>query len=421
MLDAQQNEAIEGEGDDDGLEDVIAKVLDQSDDAEQGGDGQDDQPFDYTSLPDDDIIDGKKANDLAEEARIAPMPSKKKGEAESSNKASDGEAKEEGPPATEDSKEDKGGDGKAAPPEAGGGESESDGDGDGGGKSTNADLKSADLSSLLDGIADDKRGEIVRRIGDAERLLAPFKGREGDLERAGQTPEGAVKRLLELNDFAIKNPDQYIAWVVKNTGQSPQELFQKAATLLGLGSPKPEDGDGEDMFADPEVQALRDEIAGLKAQLSDQSPTFGPDTPELVARRAAQDQIDFFIAERDESGNPKRPFFNHLQPQIAEMAKRHQSTTGRAVTLDDLQGFYDTALETAKSAFSTPAQQTPASTNAGADVAAQIEAKTEAARRAQRASKSVAGTGESASASQGLPSDAPLDTVLEHFLNKQGA
>ena len=181
--------------------------------------------------------------------------------------------------------------------------------------------------------------------------------------------------------------------------------------------------DDDDMFLDDTTRALREEVASLKAQIAGKAPSFGPDTPERQQQLTAQRQLSDFVSERDEAGQPRRPFFDHLRPRIVEMALSHRNSTGQHVTTDDLQRFYDQALEEARSAFGNPTPNPNASGNSAAQaakpVADQIKERAAAAQKAQRASKSIDGTGQGASRRPALSESASLDEVIRHFASQE--
>lgn len=400
----------EGEMEDDGTADIIRKAYEESMKDDEDDDGGFDQPLDAKTGDEPDVVSPEKGRDLLDDAEMAKAKGKTAGE----DAPEEGE-KPKGDDKPKDDAKPKGEDGKPA-----------EGDDPEGGKDGDdkpADLKGADLNALLDGVPDDRKGEISRRLGDAERVLAPFKAHEAELKRHGQTPEGAINRLLELNTFAQSKPDEYLAWVATQTNSEPHKALEGAAKLLGYKLTKDGEGDDDDMFSDPETKALKEENDRLKAQLTGKQPGFGPDTPERQQARTVQQQLQSFVSEVDEAGQLKRPFFEQLRPRISEMATAHRNSTGNPVTTDDLQRFYDQAVTEARTAFGAPSAPAPqpgqgSAAQGGKPVADQIKEKAAAAQRAQKASKSVDGTGQGASRRPALSDDASLDDVIRHFASQ---
>lgn len=410
----------EGEMEDDGTADIIRKAYEESMQDDEDDDGGFDQPLDIKTGDEPDVVSPEKGRDLLDDAEMAKAKGKTDGDDHPNDRT---EEKSEDKDQDQDEKETAGDDDEPNGDEAKDKEEPDEKQED----EQTTDLTAADLNSLLDGVPDDRKGEITRRLGDAERLLAPFKAHEDELKIHGQTPEGAISRLLELNSFAQAKPDEYLAWVATQTNAEPHKAIEGAAKLLGYKLTKDgeETGDDDDMFSDPEAKALKEENDRLKAQLAGKQPGFGPDTPERQQARTVQQQLQSFVSEVDDTGQLKRPFFEHLRPRIAEMASAHRNSTNTAVTTDDLQRFYDQALIEARNTFGSP---TPTPTPQGEEssaaqgekpVAEQIKEKAAAAQRAQKASKSVDGTGQGASRRPALPDSASLDDVIRHFASQE--
>lgn len=400
----------EGEMEDDGTADIIRKAYEESMKDDGDDDGGFDQPLDVKAAEEPDVVSPEKGRDLLDDAEMA----KAKGKAAADDGSEESEKPGEGDKPKDDAKPE-GGEEKPAE------DNSPEGDkGDQGGEEKPTDLKAADLNTLLDGVPDDRKGEISRRLGDADRVLAPFKAHEAELKRHGQTPEGAINRLLELNTFAQSKPDEYLAWVATQSNSEPHKALEGAAKLLGYKLAKDGEDDDDDMFSDPQTKALKEENARLKAQLSGNQPSFGPDTPERQQARTVQQQLQSFVSEVDEAGQLKRPFFEQLRPRISEMATAHRNGTGNPVTTDDLQRFYDQAVSEVRTAFGAPTAPAPQSgqgsaAQGGKPVADQIKERAAAAQRAQKASKSVDGTGQGASRRPALSDNASLDDVIRHF------
>lgn len=373
-------EDIYGEKPEDDIDTELRKQIEKltADDDEAEDDGGFDAPLETTDAS--ATVSQDEGLDLAEQARLGRG---KKADAETKPEP-DPDAKSEAhdPPAT---------------PAAGA-----------------SSLESADTTALLDGLDEPRRIELTRRLDAASRITGLFKGHEAELQMHGATPETAVQRFLDLNRFAQERPDEYVAWVATQTGgKEPQKVLEKAAERLGFKLvPNAEDNDDDD-FLTPEAKALKEENARLKAQLTGRQPQFGPDTPERVQARQAQQQLSGFVTARDpQTGQPLRPHFERLRPRIAELATAHVRDSQKPVTVDDLQRFYSQAeaevREIAGVANTSAAQAAPS-------VADQIKTQAAAAAKAKAASKSIDGTGQGASRRPALPDDAPLETVIRHF------
>lgn len=256
-----------------------------------------------------------------------------------------------------------------------------------------------DLDALLGGLDETARTTIKDRVKGADEVLAIFKGREAELQSLGVTPVQAMSELVKINAYARKAPDQYLAWAATQFGD-PADVLGKAAQHLGLKVVPIEGGD-DDPFEDPEVKAMKAELARYKQR--DQLPALGPDAPQ----NRAMDELQAFQATATH--------FQTVAPQIAALAKAHVETKKTPATMDDIKRFYNAAV-VAAGLDTAPAQVTPAA-QAQQPVAQQAQ-KTEAAKpsdsvaRAKAASKSLDGSGQGAGRRPALDKDMTLEQTL---------
>ncbi len=410
------NDSTENPFDDDPQADEFGDDLREKIDALIGDDGEEDDagldaPFEDGDLP--ETVSPEEGAELASDARLKAKDAAKKVDAKT-GKEDDAEASaapEEKSQKPEDTDEKAKADLAEEDNAAEKGEKASDEAGD--------DLKAAAAADLLKDVPEAQRGEISRRLSEAETLLAPFQTEyaKAELARHGASPQDAIGRLVELNQFAQTKPDEYLAWVAREMkGDGAHEVLEGAAKHLGYKLVK-DAGDGEDddeIFLDEQTRALKKENEDLKRRLEGDGPSFGPDTPERRQQRDAQRTLQDFTTETDETGSLKRPYFNQLQPRIAAMAREHVEKTKAAVTTEDLARFYDAAMGEVRQMAGAPA--TSAAHDAQ-DVASK-EKEAAAAEKAMRASKSVDGTGQGASRRPALPDDAPIEDVIRAQLAK---
>jgi hypothetical protein len=406
--DLEDNIFDEGEPHDDGTADVIRKALDEvMPDDDKDDDAGLDLPHEEPTGEEPDVVSPDKGRDLLDDADIAKARGAKP-------KADDDATKKPDP------KDDKPDDDAAPGTDAAKADDEAD-DGKPKAEDKAPDLTSAGLDALLDGVPDDRRGEISRRLSEADSAMSAFTTpyARQQLERFGAKPAEMASRLVELASFASEKPDEYLAWVAKESAASDDkipELLSNAAKRFGLKVvPDTPEGDDEDLLADPEVAQLKREKAELERKLNGQDTNFGPDTPERRQQREVQSALQSFIAERGEDGALKRPHFSQLQARIGQIAQAHKVSTGQAVTTANLDQFYTQALQEAQAAFS---QGNPAPAPSAAQPAPPVadqKDNTAATAKARNASKSVDGTGQGASRRPVLSPNAPLHEVISHF------
>jgi hypothetical protein len=282
---------------------------------------------------------------------------------------------------------------------------------------TPVDIKAAGIDALLDGLPDDRKGEISRRMGEADKVMSLFRGREAELERHGVDASTAMSRLIELNEFAQKHTDEYLAWVATQIdAKAPHEVMSKAAARLGYKL-VPVEAEADDEFADPEVKRLREENRQLKAAATTE---FGPDTAARKSQRDVMATLQNFIDERGADGKPLRPAFPVLRDRIAAMASERRRTTGQPVSMADLQEFYTKAEAEVKAALQVPAGGSAA--QVPAPVPQQQKDQTAAAvEKAKAASKNIDGSGQGASRRPALSEDASIGDIIRHQLAKQSS
>lgn len=264
------------------------------------------------------------------------------------------------------------------------------------------EAKDADeIDTLLAGVADDARASIRSRITAADEVMAHFKGRMADLERAGVSPAQAVGELLKIESYARSNPSEYLAWAASQMGGNPVEMITKAAERLGLKVSA--DQSDDDPFEDPDIKAMRDELAQYRQR--DASQTIGPNAP--------QNQVMSDL----ESFKAGAQHFDALAPYIAAQASAHVQATGRPATMEDIQRFYNASVQAAGLADvgqkTTPAAQARDSVQQSPQKPAATPS--DSVKRAMAASKSLDGSGHGAGRRPALAEDAPVNKVLSHF------
>jgi hypothetical protein len=405
----------EVEMEDDGTADIIRNLVAEMNAEDGDGGGFDQPPVERSSdLP--DVVGPDEGHDLLDSAKEATPDDEKGGD-----KAKAGEGADDAEKASDGSDAAKG---KAADEKAADGAKKPEVDGEGE-KAADADLTAAPVADLLDGVSETRRAEITRRLGEASEVMDVFKDHAAELERHNATPKDAMRRLVDLNAFAQQKPDEYLAWVSKEvSANEPVKALEGAAKLLGYkmvrDEPEASSDDAEFMTDLEKEQAA--EIARLKAA-QDGTREFGPDTPDRQRARTVQETLTSFITETDESGQPKRPHFKMLEPQISSMAAQRARQTGNPITVDDLQAIYDQAVEQARSAFVPADPSTPQPTVPRENSAAQqnpsveetIAKKAASASKAQRASKNIDGTGQGTTRRPALSQDADIESVIRHY------
>ena len=384
----------------DDTDQVIQEMLptddDDVDDADQGGM---DQPFDEAMDEVRETVGPEEGRTLTDNADRARDPrSQKKANADEGEGSSDADA-EDASDADETAEQANG-------------------------------LETSSVGSLLDGVSDDRKAEVERRLQAARDAMAPFETvfAKGQMNELGATPAQVAGRLTELAEFANTKPDEYIAWVAGQSAGSPEkvvDVLNAAAKFHGLEVRPiaPDTGsEDDDLFDDPEIAELKRENAELKARLEPKKE-FGPDTAHRQETRTQQQSMDAFINEVDPStGQPKRPHFPLFQAEIASRAKAQREQKGAPITIDDVGVIYDAivaevGIGAPKASDDTPANPSAAKPNNGV---AQQTQQAAAANKAKKASKSVDGTGQGANRRPALGPNASIEEVISQKMDEFG-
>lgn len=257
---------------------------------------------------------------------------------------------------------------------------------------TQPDLTKASADELLTGLDDTKKGEVSRRLAELEAWDKFFEPHAEALKLHGTTAREQVARLAHLNDFAQKKPDEYLAWFLDTVGGADKTaILEKAAKHLGVSVTIGQSDDDE--FVDPEVKALRDEVAALRRQ---NGPAYGPD----AAPNRTQDELTRLINETGPDGKPVRPYYDFLAPQIADrVAALRNERGGAPATVADVAAIYtelEGRMRTMLGVQPLPSAQ-PATTSAAQGqppVADKTQNNADALEKAKRASKSIDGAGQ---------------------------
>ena len=157
--------------------------------------------------------------------------------------------------------------------------------------------------------------EKLQEVAGLRKAIEPFNP---VFQQTGSTPEQAIPWLL----------NQWIA--LQN---NPEAGLQNLARQLGVELPQPSTSDDSDDYVDPQVSALKSEIAELRKELG------GVKTQhEQASAGNVQAQIDAFKNEKDADGKPLRPYFDEIAPLMGNLIN-----SGIAKGLEDA---YERAVQT---------------------------------------------------------------------------
>ena len=157
-----------------------------------------------------------------------------------------------------------------------------------------------------------------------EFLLERHKAMEGDYTR-GKMEIADFKKTWEpveqlFTQYPQLNPTETIqnwANIARALDANPLQTLQYLATQYRVDLTSAENlNDGEQQEVNPEVQALRQELNGLK---EDYNTRLREEQQTAVQGRVAE--IDAFSKETDDNGNLLRPYVEQAMPMMISLAK----------------------------------------------------------------------------------------------------
>lgn len=165
-----------------------------------------------------------------------------------------------------------------------------------------------------------KTQEIARvRQGyqEMERVISPHVQKWA---LNGMGPAQAMQQLIALSDYATNSPTEFLKYFANLRG----------IDLHSLVNPQ------EEEYVDPQVAVLRQQLAGVQAQLNQTAQA------QMQAQQAAQQQqyhqaftvtndaIENFASQVGPDGKPAYPYFNELEEDMAI-----EIESGRASTIHE--------------------------------------------------------------------------------------
>lgn len=164
-----------------------------------------------------------------------------------------------------------------------------------------------------------------RQIESLERVIAPHVQ---NWRLNGMHPDQAIGQLIELSDFASRDPKGFIQYFSKLRGVDLQSFNQ------------------EQEYIDPQVAALQRPVAEVQAQLNQlrqhlqQSQIQQQQQAYSAAFNSTNAALDDIAQQADETGRPLYPFFNEVEGDMAALiesgyARSIPEAYSKAVKLND--------------------------------------------------------------------------------------
>jgi hypothetical protein len=200
----------------------------------------------------------------------------------------------------------------------------------------------------------EEKSKELKKFRDA---IEPYK----HLVPPGVAEEQVVQQLLNAQAYLQQNPVEGIKWLMQSYGVDEKQ-FAPAETPVE-----------DDLYIDPQVKALQDQIAELK-----RSNESSLQKAESERQRAYFAQIQSFKDETDDNGELLHPHFQAVSPVMSGLL-----TSGRAQTMEDA---YQQAV------WAVPEyREAEVERKIREHAEKQRQATQEAAEKAEKASKTVKG------------------------------
>ena len=198
--------------------------------------------------------------------------------------------------------------------------------------------------------------EVKKTWEPVQELFAPY----ADQMRAnGQTPHSVISHWAQINNSLDQNPRQTIEWLANQYG-------------VKLGEQT------DDIYIDPQVQSLRQELQQLKQSVVQREQV---DTQQRL--NTVQHDLQSFSEEKTEAGDLAHPYFEDVIDDMVSLAKVEQAA-GRTPKVGEL---YERAVwaNPATREKQLAAQQTAAAKKAESEARAKA-AKAKTAKKTIRSS-----------------------------------
>ena len=147
-----------------------------------------------------------------------------------------------------------------------------------------------------------------------EKIFEPYRNQ---LIMAGLTPADVISRWAAAEQMLQNEPAKAIQYLMQQYNISADALS------------------GEEVSEDPDIASIRQEINALRTDI-----TTRQQTDQQASQQAISNQIQQFVEEKDEAGNPKHPYFEDVTADIVGLAKAEWSQ-GRK---PDLNNLYERAV-----------------------------------------------------------------------------
>lgn len=273
-----------------------------------------------------------------------------------------------------------------------------------------------DAQKIVSGFVKDLTGGYTRKmqeVGDQVKFASSVRSLFNDthrqqMQREGVDDIGALRNLVQLHDYASKDPVGYVKWAMQRMGVTVDHLAPQTKQPDKTAAAEPS---LEELLSDPKVKTLEAQLQELVKWKSDR------EAAEQNAQRSYQQQqvstlqsaIGTFRSMQDDHGQLKYPHFDKVGTAMGALMESHPKLRAMPDSYDKLDLAYHMAVR-ADPELSEPVIESEVSRRMAE------QAKKAEAERAKR----VAGVRPSSGAPSQRPRANSLDSALEQSFSQLG-
>lgn len=190
-----------------------------------------------------------------------------------------------------------------------------------------------------------KTQELAQQRQQVDGVMKLLEPRKTAIEAIGSTVERELGNLLQLNDFAAQRPVEFLQWFARERNLDKGAIAQALGISANTPAPGQQPGVSAPDADDPlglipqhykdavkAIPQLQQQIENLTQQVGKVGQEWGGFRQSQHTQQldGARQHLQNWINEKDESGNPKRPFYAEAQPRMMAMLEK-----GVATNLDE--------------------------------------------------------------------------------------
>lgn len=265
---------------------------------------------------------------------------------------------------------------------------------------------------IVNGFVKDLTGGYTRKmqeVGDEVRFAKGVRSLFNDehrqqMQRDGVDEQAALRNLVQIHDFASKDPVSYVKWAMQRFGITPEHLTGQKTEQPG--KTEPADPLAE-LLIDPKVKALEAQLSELAQwrQAQERQVAEATQQHQRQVEQTYQNAISGFRSAIDDTGNLKYPHFDQVGRAMGALMETHPQLARMADSPQKMELAYEMAVR-ADPELSQPIIESEV-TRRMADAR-----KREDAERAKRAGGIRPSSGAPTAPRGGLDLNASLDAAL---------